>query len=129
MATATLSVVGGASGTKQSNHQRWQEFIGTLAVSARGDTYPAGGMALDSVLGAALPIESNSAPIAVLVWGIMGYIYTRIPSSGKLMVLQVPPTGSLTTAAPLQELSSASNSLSGVFADTITFRATYNRNA
>jgi len=30
MAQATLSVVGGASGTKQSNHQRWQEFIGTL---------------------------------------------------------------------------------------------------
>src|SRR5438445_13558097 len=128
MAQATLSVVS-PSGVPQSNHQRWQEFIGTLAISARGDTYPAGGMAFDSVLGAALPIETNSRPIAVLVWGMMGYIYTRIPSSGKLMALQVPPTGSLTTAAPLQELSSAANSLSAVFADTITFRATYNRNA
>jgi hypothetical protein len=127
MANATLAV---AVGWSQSNHQRWQEFIGTLTISARTDTYLPGGLALDSVLAAALPVSSNSAPLLVRITGAQGgYIYQRIPSTGKMMILQVPVNGSLTTAAPLNELPSTSNSLSGVWADVITFRATYLRNA
>jgi len=127
MAQATLSVAGGAV---QTNDQRIQRFYGTLTLSARTDTYPAGGLTLDSVLSAALPVTSNSAMVSFRATGAgAGYIYQRIPSTGKLMVLQVPPSGSLTTAAPLQELSSAANSLSGVFADTISFVAEYLRNA
>jgi len=128
MALGTLAV---AVGFTQTNDQRTQTFYGTLTVSAFADIYPAGGMALDSVLLAALLPTSNQAPIRVLVWSASGsgYIYQRISSTGKLMILQVPPYGSLTTAAPLQQLPSDANSLSGVFLDTIQFEATYLRNA
>lgn len=129
MALGTLSVTAGS--VVQTNDQRCQTFYGTLTVSAFADIYPAGGMALDSVLQAALLPTSNQAPLRVLIYSAKGsgYIYQRIASSGKLMILQVPPNGSLTTAAPLQELPSAANSLSGVFNDTIRFEATYLRNA
>ena len=69
MATATLSVVPGSVaplGPIQTNDQRTQTFYGRLTVSGFSDTYPAGGMALDSVLLAALLPTSNSAPIRVL---------------------------------------------------------------
>jgi hypothetical protein len=67
----------------------------------------------------------------VLAWsGIgSGYVYQYIPSTGRLMVLQVPPTGSLTTAAPLQQLPSSANSMSGVFNDVILFEARYLRSS
>jgi len=128
MALATLSVAGGASAPVQTYDQRTQEFIGTLTVSAPTDTYPVGGFALDSVLLAALLPTSNRAPLYVSVMGSgSGYIYQRIPSTGKLMVLQIPPNGSLTTAAPLQQY--PSSAVSGIWADVLTFRAVYLRNA
>ena len=127
MASATLSV---KAGFTQTNDQRTQKYYGQLTVSAVGDVYPAGGFALDSVLTAALAPNTNTAAIFVRVSGAGGgFIYQRIPSTGKLMVLQIPPNGSLTTAAPLQELPSNSTSLSGVFNDTIQFEAVYLRNA
>jgi hypothetical protein len=134
MALATLSVVPGSVtplGPIQSNDQRTQTFYGRLQVSGFSDTYPVGGMALDSVLLAALLPNSNSAPIRVVLYSEngSGYIYQRIPSTGKLMVLQVPVNGSLTTAAPLNQLPSSANSLSGVFNDVIGFEATYLRNS
>ena len=128
MALATLAVT--ASSVIQTNDQTVQRFYGKLTISARTDDYPVGGMALDSVLQAALLPRSNQAPIRVMVWSSAGsgYVYQRIKSTGNLMVLQVPPNGSLTTAAPLQQLPSGGNSLSGVFADTIEFMAEYQRN-
>jgi hypothetical protein len=129
MALATLSVV--PSSVIQTNDQRIQTFIGQLSVSAFGDTYPVGGIPLKSVLQAALLPSTNSAPLEIRVWSSIGsgYIYQYIDSTGNLMVLQVPPNGSLTTAAPLQQLNTAANSLSGVFSDVIKFRASYLRNA
>jgi hypothetical protein len=134
MALATLSVAPGSVaplGPIQSNDQRTQTFYGRLQVSGFSDTYPVGGMALDSVLQAALLPNTNQAPIRVILYSETGsgYIYQRIPSTGKLMVLQVPVNGSLTTAAPLNQLPSSLNSLSGVFNDVIGFEATYLRNA
>jgi len=127
MAIATLSV---KAGFTQSNDQRTQTFWGQLQVSAPTDTYPVGGFLLDSVLVAALLPTSNTGLIGFQCAGAgAGYIYQRIPSTGKLMVLQIPPNGSLTTAAPLQQLPSSANSLSGVWADTIGFEAVYLRNA
>lgn len=126
MALATLSV---AVGFTQTNDQRTQSFFGTLTVSAPTDTYPVGGFVLDSVLQAALMPTSNQAPLRVSVSSGKGsgYIYQRIPSTGRLMVLQVPPNGSLTTAAPLQQY--PSSAVSGIWADTIGFEAIYLRNA
>ena len=127
MALATFSV---APGFKQTNDQRVARYYFTLALSAPGDTYPVGGIPLKSVLAAALQPTTNSAPLYVqITGGAAGYIYQYIPSTGNLMILQVPPNGSLTTAAPLQQLGSNTNSLSGVFADTITGVAEYLRNA
>lgn len=125
MAIATLSV---KPGFVQSNDQRTQSFWGTLLVSAPTDIYPAGGMALDSVLLAGVLPMSNTGLIGFQAGGSgRGYIYQRIPSTGKLMVLQIPPNGSLTTAAPLQEY--PSQQVSGIWADTISFEAVYLRNA
>lgn len=129
MALATLSVT--ASSVIQTNNQRIQKFYGELTISARTDTYPVGGLVLDSVLQAALLPNTNQPPVRVTIQSASGsgYIYQRIKSTGKMMILQVPPNGSLTTAAPLQEIPSSSTSLTGVFADTIQFVAEYLRNA
>lgn len=125
MAVATLSV---KPGFVQSNDQRTQTFWGTLLVSAPTDIYPAGGFTLDSVLLAALLPTSNTGLIGFQCSGAgQGYIYQRIPSTGKLMVLQVPFNGSLTTAAPLIQY--PSSAVSGIWADVIGFEAVYLRNA
>lgn len=125
MALATLTV---KAGFIQSNDQRTQSFWGTLAISAPTDIYPAGGFVLDSVLQAALLPTTNSPPLSVQVSGAgSGYIYQRIPSTGRLMVLQVPFNGSLTTAAPLIQY--PSSAVSGIWADIINFEAVYLRNA
>src|SRR5579864_6469339 len=101
MAVAAITV----SSVVQTNDQRTQRFYATLKIGNVGDSYTPGGLALDSVLQAALLPTSNQAPIYVSVTGAqIGYIYQRIPSTGKLMILEVPPSGSLTTQAPLQEL-------------------------
>jgi hypothetical protein len=127
MALGTISV---KAGFTQSNDQRTQSFWGGLQVSAPTDTYPVGGFPLDSVLLAALQPTSNTGLIGFQCSGAgAGYIYQRIPSTGKLMVLQIPPNGSLTTAAPLQQLPSSANSLTGVWADNISFEAVYLRNS
>lgn len=120
---AALTVV-----TKHAtNDGKWERFTGTLTVGA--GTYIPGGLPLDSVLLAALLPKSNSKPLYVLLFSTTGsgYIYQRIESTGNMMVLQVPLSGSLTTAAPLQELL-AGSTLSAVQADTIRFIVAYERN-
>lgn len=124
MAVAVLTVV-----TKHgSNDQKFEKYTGTLTVGA--GTYVPGGLALDSVLLAALLPKANSKPLYVILFSEAGsgYIYQRIASTGAMMVLQVPLSGSLTTAAPLAELL-AGSTLSQVQNDTIRFLAAYERNA
>jgi hypothetical protein len=110
-----------------TNDQRFEEFIGTILVGS--GTYVPGGLDLDGPLLAALLPKSNSKPLACLLWSTKGsgYIYQRISSTGKMMILQTPLSGSLTTAAPLSELL-AGSTLSAVQADEIQFRVTYERN-
>jgi hypothetical protein len=123
MAQAVLTV----TSVHGSIDQKFEKYIGTLTVGA--GTYSPGGLALDSVLLAALLPKTNSAPIACLLWSTKGsgYIYQRIRSTGNMMILQVPLTGSLTTAAPLVEVL-AGSTLSQVQNDEIQFEATYERN-
>jgi len=111
--------------TNDFNHEI---YCGTFLVGP--GTYVPGGLALDSFLLAYLLPKSNSKPLSVQLWSTegSGYIYQRIELTGTMMVLQVPLTGSLTTAAPLVELL-AGNTLSAVQADTIRFEARYRRNA
>jgi len=129
MPVATLAVVAGTDST--DNTQKFVTCRGRLQLSAFGDTYPVGGLELRSVLAAKFLPPSNQGPRQVKTWSAFGsgYIYNYIPSTGKLMVLQVPVNGSLTTAAPLTQLGSGANSLSGVFEDQIEFEAQYLRNA
>lgn len=126
MALASFSVL--SKGLRRDNTQTYEWYDGFLQLSAFGDTYPAGGIPiLAALIAACLP----TGPLKTLeVWSTAGsgYIYDYIDATGCIMVLQVPPSGSLTTAAPLQQLSSAANSLSGVFQDTIRFRARFVRN-
>lgn len=125
MGIATISV---ANGWTQSNDQRTQTFWGNLNVSAPTDIYPVGGFVLDTVLKSTLPVTSNTGLVGFQANGSgQGYIYQRIPSTGKLMVLQVPVNGSLTTAAPLVQY--PSQQVSGIWADVISFEAVYLRNA
>lgn len=113
----------------QDNAQKTQTFSGTLTIE--NGFYPQGGIALDSVLLATLQPTTNQPPISVILNSLKGtgYIYQRIPSTGNLMILQVPQNGSLKTAAPLSEISSATGSLSEVSSDVIQFEAVYRRNA
>lgn len=122
----TLAVV--SSSIRRGNAQQFVIYNGVLRASSATDTYPAGGFELKSVLNAALIANGTLDYVAAWSTSGSGYVYQYIPSTGKLMVLQVPPTGSLTTAAPLQQLSSADNSMSGVAADRIFFEAGYLRN-
>lgn len=123
MAVAALTI----TSKHGSNDQKWEHYIGTLTVGA--GTYVPGGLALDSVLLAGLLPKSNSAPLRCLLWSTkgLGYIYQRIRSTGAMMILQVPLTGSLTTAAPLVEIL-AGSTLSLVQNDEIQFDAVYERN-
>lgn len=125
MAQATISV---AAGYKVDNTQKKVIVTGTLVVSA--GTYGAGGLVLDSVLLALPEVTTNSGVLRCIITSAKGtgYIYQRIAATGKMMVLQVPPNGSLTTAAPLQELPTSYN-LQGVQNDTIDFEAQFIRNA
>lgn len=124
MAVAAITV----SAVTRTNDQKTEKFYGTLTFGKVGDSYIPGGLAFDSALQAALLPNSNGSPIYVAVTGSqIGYIYQRIGATGKLMILEVPPSGSLTTQAPLQELN-AGNTLSAVQADTVTFEAVYLRN-
>ena len=94
-----------------------------------GTSYPPGGIVLDSVL-LALPevTTTEGVQVAEIFSRIgSGYIYQRIASTGKMMVLQVPPNGSLTTAAPLQQFPSSQN-VQGIVNDDIFCHALFARN-
>jgi hypothetical protein len=127
MAVAIITVTGGASGTTQTNDQRVQRFYGSLSLGPVASTYVPGGIPLDSVLQATLLPTSNSGPFRVTLMSKSGsgYIYQRIAATGKMMILQVPLTGSLTTAAPLVEM------LAGTVVpnESIDFVAEYLRNS
>lgn len=116
----------------EDNTQRLQRFIGTLTIGPSGAIYPAetGGIPLASVLSAALSPSSTSNPKALYLTSTLGsgYIYQYIPSTQKMQIFLVPPSGSLTTAVPLQELNSNAGSLVGVAADVIAFDVYYERN-
>lgn len=127
MALGTLSVKAGyqIDQTAKRIHLYCQ-----LLWSAVGDTYPVGGPALDSVLLAIPEITTNSGVKFTQIQSEAGtgYIYQRIPATGKMMILQVPVNGSLTTAAPLNQIPSNTN-MQGVFNDVIACHATFLRNA
>lgn len=125
MALATLSIVPGSQ--QYDNTQKRLTLYCQLQVA--GTVYPAGGIPLDSVLLSDPGVTTNSG----VKWTDIrsdsgsGYIYQRIPSTGTMMILQVPPNGSLTTAAPLQQIPSSLN-LQGIINDVIGCRATFLRN-
>lgn len=125
MANQTLSI---SSGYVVDNTQRLVKIIGTLVTT--GTTYPVGGIPLDSVLLALPEVTTNSGVLRFTAQSAAGtgFIYQRIAATGKLMVLQVPPSGSLTTAAPLQQFDSA-QSPQGINNDVIQFEAYFKRNS
>lgn len=95
-----------------------------------GGVYPVGGVPLDSVLLALPEATTNSGVRSCLLWdesGIGAYIFTRIPSTGAMMILEVPVNGSLTTAAPLTQIPSSTNMLN--IGSAIHFEAHFLRNA
>ena len=103
-------------------------LYGTLVVA--GTVYPAGGIVLDSVLLALPQVTTTEGVQTAEIYSRSGsgYIYQRIASTGKMMVLQVPPNGSLTTAAPLQQFPSSGN-VQGIVNDNIFLHAVFVRNA
>lgn len=127
MALGTVTV---AAGYQLDNTQKRIHLYCRLQFSSPTDTYPAGGIPLDSVLLALPEITTNSGVkfTSILSGGGTGYIYQRIPATGRMMILQVPPNGSLTTAAPLQQIGSSTN-MQGVYNDTIDCHASFIRNA
>lgn len=127
MAIGTFTV---KAGYQLDNTQKRIILYCNLQFSAVGDTYPAGGITFDSVLLALPEVTTNSGLQKAWIQSdsASGYIYTRVPATGKLQILQIPPNGSLTTAAPLQQIPSSTN-MQGVFNDTISVRAEFLRNA
>lgn len=121
----TLSV---QSGYTVDNTQRLVKIIGTITCT--GTPYPVGGISLDSVLLAIPEVTTNSGVLRCTLQSKTGtgYIYQRIAATGNMMVLQVPPSGSLTTAAPLQQFDSAQNT-QGINNDLIDFEAYFKRNS
>jgi hypothetical protein len=107
-----------------SNRGRKFDFEG------ENNGYPVGGLPLDSVL-LALPESTTNSGVrrCILTSDVgSGYIWQRIPATGKMMGLQVPPTGSLTTAAPLQQLPSTVSDLT-LQNEAINFQVEMLRNA
>lgn len=126
MALVTLSI----TNVRFDNTQTRQHIFGQIVVSPANGTYPVGGIPFDSVLLALPGVTTNSGVRFTLIASEAGsgYIYQRIAATGKMMILQVPPSGSLTTAAPLQEIPSGTN-MQGIVNDTIGFHATVLRNS
>ena len=124
MANAVISV---QSGYITDNSQRLLRIQGNLKVV--GSSYIPGGLALDSVLLALPEATTNSGVRRCILTSLSGtgYIYQRL-SNGKMMILQVPVNGSLTTAAPLNEIPASTN-LQGINNDVIDFEAEFIRNA
>ena len=114
------------TGYVATNDQKTVSILGQMKITGTGN-YPVGGIPIDgAILG--LP-EATGAIIRIDCWSdaASGYMWTRIPSTGKLMGLQVPPSGSLTTAAPLQQLPSTVDN-NTLVNELISFEATINRN-
>lgn len=116
------------------NLQHTQRISGRLTVLP-GTGYEVGGIPFDSVVLALPGVTTNSGVHQARMNSLKGtgYIYERVDNGvvggGTMIVEQVPPAGSLTTASPLQQLGSASNSLSEVANDVIAFEAYVKRNA
>jgi hypothetical protein len=115
------------TGYTVTNDQRTETISGQMKITGTGQ-YPAGGFALDSVI-LAIP-ECTGTIMRVIVQSDVasGYIWQRVPSTGKLEGLQVPPTGSLTTASPLQQLPSTVDNIT-LQNETLNFVATIKRNS
>ncbi len=111
------------------NTQKKIIISGKMLITGVG-VYPPGGIALDSVLLALPEATTNSGVRRCILTSDVGsgYIWQRIPSTGKAMGLQVPPAGSLTTAAPLQQLPATVDNLT-LQNETINFEVEILRNA
>ena len=110
----------------QDNWQRTQRFRCKLVF---GDgIYPVGGIPINAALAAALFPTSNKGPRNVFAQSILGsgFVYDYIRSTGCLMVLLVPPSGSLTSQAPLQQLNS--DAFHKVSLDQLVLTVEYDRN-
>lgn len=131
MSLCTISV---ATGYKIDNTQKRIHLYCQLVVA--GTVYPVGGIPLDAALLALPEITTDSGVGYTDIHSDSGtgYIYQRIPNTalgvgqGTMMILQVPPNGSLTTGAPLQQIPSSLN-MQGVINDIIACHATFTRNA
>jgi hypothetical protein len=106
------------------NTQKYLTATGSMSLS--GGRYLWGGTPLDSVLLALPGVTTNSGVrwCSLMSKTGSGYIYQRIPSTGMMMILQVPPNGSLATAAPFTQYPIGQS----VSADTILFEAQFKRN-
>lgn len=115
------------SGYTVTNDQRTETISGRMLITGTGN-YPAGGLDLDSVI-KAIP-ECTGTIMRVLVTSDVGsgYIWQRISATGKLMGLQVPPSTSLTTASPLQQLPSTVSNTT-LQNEALNFVATIKRNS
>lgn len=111
------------------NTQRRIYIQGKILIVGTGN-YPAGGLTLDAVLLALPEAHTNSGVARCIVTSDVGsgYIWQRIPSTGKLMGLQVPPSGSLTTASPLQQVPSSLDNVT-LGNEVLNFKAEFIRNA
>lgn len=120
-------------GVKADNTQKFIRIQGTLSVIGTG-SYPVGGLPWDSVLLALPDCTTNSGVRRTIFTSLTGtgYIYQRVgamgATNGTMMILQIPPNGSLTTAAPLQQIPSSLN-MQGIQNDLIDFEAEVIRNA
>lgn len=125
MATALLTV--NLDSGMPDNTQKKEVWNGTILVGA--GTYNPGGLDFIAAFRAVALPKSNLPPLRVIFTSGKGsgYIYQYIEATGKMMVMQVPLTGSLTTAAPLVELL-AGSTLSSVQADAIDFQVEFLRN-
>ena len=127
MPAATITV---QPGYIVDNTQKKVIVSGNLVCGPAANTYAVGGIPLDAVLLALPQVNTNSGVLRVVLASNTGtgYVFQRIAATGKMMILQVPPSGSLTTAAPLQEIPTSTD-MHGVANDTINFEAEFLRNA
>ena len=110
-----------------TNDQRTETISGRMTITGSGN-YPAGGYALDSVIKAIPECTGTIMRVTVMSDVQSGYVYSRNPTTGKLMQLQVPPSGSLTTAAPLQQVPSTLDQNTAA-SEVLNFVATILRNS
>jgi len=116
------------------NLQHTQRISGRLTV-VPGTGYEVGGIPFDSVVLGLPGVTTNSGVHQARFNSLKGtgYIYERVDNGniggGTMIIEEVPPSGSLTTAAPLQQLGSGSNSLSEVANDVIQFECYVRRNS